>query len=567
MILADSFWIHRYATFERGNDTGSFLKNPDGSLYIGAVWPGYSVFPDWLSHGAEEWWVDEMVEYYKNVAYDGAWIDMSEISSFCTGSCGNGKLAHNPAHPPFSLPGEPKNLVLDYPEGFSATNKTEAASVSAVAASSASAYASSESTSSTSYVSTKPTPGVRDVNYPPYAINNLQGALAAKAISPNATHADGTLEYDVHNLWGTGILHATYKALSKVFTNARPFIIGRSTFAGSGAVAGHWGGDNYSKWAYMYFSIPQALQMSLFGIPMFGVDTCGFAGNSDMELCSRWMQLSAFFPFYRNHNTLSALPQEAYRWDAVIKASKVAMDIRYRLLPYMYTLMCNAHRHADTVMRALAWEFPDPSLASADRQFMLGPSILVTPVLEPGVNSVDGVFPGLLQGTETWYDWFNSTAAPKPSQANMTIHAPLGHIPVYVRGGSVLPLQQPALTTNETRSSPWDVLVALNKDGGASGELYLDDGVSVQPDFTLTVAFSVKSGRLDAKITHGGWEDTNQLQNVTVWGVSDVNVKNVRFNGKLIASHKVRFDEKRSALVVTGFHTNAWRGDGWSLEW
>ncbi|KAJ5151580.1 hypothetical protein N7492_009875 [Penicillium capsulatum] len=556
-----------YPTFERGNDTDSFLKNPDGSLYIGAVWPGYTVFPDWLSNGAEGWWTDEMVEYYKNVAYDGAWIDMSEVSSFCTGSCGSGKLMHNPVHPPFSLPGEPQNLVLDYPEGFNVTNKTEAASASAAVASSTSAYPASTATSSTSYVSTKPTPGARNVNYPPYTINSLQGALAAKAVSPNATHADGTLEYDVHNLWGTGILHATNKALSKVFPNARPFIIGRSTFAGSGAVAGHWGGDNYSKWAYMYFSIPQALQMSLFGIPMFGVDTCGFAGNSDMELCSRWMQLSAFFPFYRNHNTLSAIPQEAYRWGAVIKASQVAMDIRYRLLPYMYTLMYNAHKRGDTVMRALAWEFPDPSLANADRQFMLGPSLLVTPVLEQGMDSVDGIFPGLVQGTEIWYDWFNGTAVPKPSQANTTIDAPLGHIPVHVRGGSVLPLQQPALTTNETRSSPWDILVALSRDGEAGGELYLDDGVSVEPSSTLTVTFTAQDRKLNARITQGGWEDTNQLQNVTLWGVSDVNVQNVRFNGKAVGPQKVRYDEERSTLIVTGFDTQAWRGEGWSLEW
>ncbi|KAJ5101840.1 hypothetical protein NUU61_004062 [Penicillium alfredii] len=144
-----------YPTFERGNDTGSFLKNPDDSLYIGAVWPGYAVFPDWLSKGAEGWWTNEMVEYYKKVAFDGAWIDMSEISSFCTGNCGNKSLTFNLSHPPFSLPGEPESIVLDYPEGFSASNKTEAASVSAA-------------------------------------------------------------EYEMHNLWGTGTLHATYKALSQI---------------------------------------------------------------------------------------------------------------------------------------------------------------------------------------------------------------------------------------------------------------------------------------------------------------------------------------------------------------
>ncbi|KAJ5107638.1 alpha-glucosidase precursor [Penicillium angulare] len=555
-----------YPVFERGNDTGSFLKNPDGSLYIGDVWPGFTVFPDWLSDGAVPWWTDEMVRYHNITPFDGAWIDMSEISSFCVGSCGSGHLDQNPVHPPFALPGEPSNLVLNYPEGFNKTNATEAASASSALASSSSAYPASTSTD-TSIIRTTPTPGIRNVNYPPYAINNVQGALDVSAISPNATHADGTLEYEMHNLWGHGILKATYTALSAVFPDLRPFIIGRSTFSGSGAFAGHWGGDNWSNWPSMIFSIPQALEMSLLGIPMFGVDTCGFADNTDMELCNRWMQLSAFFPFYRNHNTLSAISQEAYRWDSVIDASKSAMAIRFQLLPYLYTLFYHAHTKGHTVMRALAWEFPnDPSLASADRQFLLGPSILVIPVLEPSAKSVEGVFPGLTQGQETWYDWYNHTAVSVSSRANTTIDAPLGHIPVYVRGGSVLPLQQRALTTRDARNTPWDILVALDKNGDGDGDLYLDDGISVQPNATLTANLTVHNRRLDAVINHGGWVDGNVLRNVTIWGIENTDNK-VKFNGHHVHQGNVQFDKIKKTLVVSGFNTSAWAGDRWTLEW
>src|SRR6478735_4740036 len=117
----------------------------------------------------------------------------------------------------------------------------------------------------------------------------------------------------------------------------------------------------------------------------------GFNGNTDYELCSRWMQLSAFFPFYRNHNTLSALSQEPFCWASVISASKTAMNIRYTLLPYMYTLFYEAHTTGSTVMRAVAWEFPnEPQLADVGTQFLLGPNILVTPVLEPQVETVKG---------------------------------------------------------------------------------------------------------------------------------------------------------------------------------
>jgi alpha-glucosidase len=392
----------------------------------------------------------------------------------------------NPVHPPFSLPGQPGAVVYGYPEGFNLTNATEAAAASSASASQASAYA-APSTSMGAYLRTTPTPGVRDINHPPYVINNVQGDLAVHAISPNATHADGRVEYDVHNLWGHQILNATYNALLRAIPKVRPFIIGRSTFAGSGKYAGHWGGDNTSLFAYMFFSIPQALSFSLFGIPMFGVDTCGFNGNTDEELCNRWMQLSAFFPFYRNHNTLTANDQEAYVWASVIEASKTAMNIRYQLLPYMYTLFYLAHNTGSTVMRALAWEFPnDPSLAAADRQFFLGPAILVTPVLDQGYTNVSGVFPGAGKG-EVYYDWYTLSPVKASAGENVTIDAPLGHIPVYIRGNYVLPTQEPAMVTRDARKNPWGVIAALSLEGSASGSLYIDDGESIVQNATLYV--------------------------------------------------------------------------------
>jgi alpha-glucosidase len=243
-----------YDTYKRGNESGAFLQNPDGSQYIGAVWPGYTVFPDWMSSNGVSWWVKEMVEWYKEVPFSGFWLDMSEVSSFCVGSCGTGNVTLNPVHPPFSLPGEYGNIVYDYPEGFNITNATEAASASAGASAQAAAMSTAQASSTTSYLRTVATPGARNVNHPPYVINNVQGDLAVHAVSPNATHANGMAEYDVHNIFGHQIINATYQGLLSVFPGKRPFIIGRSTFAGSGKWAGHWGGDNASRWAYMVSS-------------------------------------------------------------------------------------------------------------------------------------------------------------------------------------------------------------------------------------------------------------------------------------------------------------------------
>jgi hypothetical protein len=135
------------------------------------------------------------------------------------------------------------------------------------------------------------------------------------------------------------------------------------------------------------------------------------------------------------------------------------------------------------MMRAVAWEFPnDKSLRAVDNQFLLGPSLLVTPVLEQGSTAVKGVFPGIGEGTR-WYDWYTlKEVIGVKSGENVTIQAPLEHIPLHIRGGSIIALQQPGYTTTETRANLWNLLVALDDNGFATGSLYLDDGESLEPE-------------------------------------------------------------------------------------
>lgn len=185
------------------------------------------VFPDWIGAlfngtGANRWWISEVAEYYSKIKFDGIWIDMSEVSSFCVGSCGSDERN-------MDLPRESRNEIRQFPEIVDPTNVRKVA------------IEAREDPTPTSYLRTTPTPGVRNVNWPPYAVNNFNGDLAVHAVSPNATHHGGIIEYDVHNVYGHQILNATYHALLNVFPEKRPFIIGRSQFAGSGKWAGHWG--------------------------------------------------------------------------------------------------------------------------------------------------------------------------------------------------------------------------------------------------------------------------------------------------------------------------------------
>jgi alpha-glucosidase len=475
-------------TYYRGNELGIYIRRGEGheDYYIGDQWPGFSVWPDFLLNSTQDFWTNEMLMYHDQLPFDGWWLDISDLSSWCTGSCGATRLSENPVHVPFKLPGEPGQINYDYPEAFEVTNATEAASASTASASQASAYPTPTTTIGTETIGfTSATPGVRNLVFPPYALNlTLAGhSLLKQAVAPYATHNDdyNTTEYELHNTYGYISAKATYAALLAVFPGKRPFFIARSTSPGSGAITGHWGGDSNSRWGNMYMTIAQTLTFSVAGIPYFGVETCGFNGNADMELCTRWMQLSAFFPLYRNHNSRNTISQEAYRWATTAEATHRVMDVRFRLLPYWYTLFHTAHTRGETVLRALSWNFPDEeSLKNVDNQFMLGPSILITPVLAPLLRASQGVFPGV--PTTRWYDWYTLEEVQAQPGQNVTLDAPLEHIPVHVRGGSIIASQVPGNTTNTTRSNPWSVLAALDADQRAEGELYLDDGVSLEPE-------------------------------------------------------------------------------------
>jgi len=254
-------------------------------------------------------------------------------------------------------------------------------------------------------------------------------------------------------------------------------------------------------------------------------------------------------------------------WASVAEASKTAMQIRYSLLPYMYTLFYLAHTTGSTVMRALAWVFPnDPTLAAIDNQFLLGPSLLITPALGQGMTEVQGVFPGVAQGT-VWYDWYTQTAVVAQPGENVTIPAPLGHIPVFIRGGAVLPQQEALYTTSESRNSSWSLLCALSADGSATGQIYIDDGESIVPSATLLVDLTASNGSLYAS-ARGTYNDTNSLANVTVMGVQS-QPSSVTLNGQAV-TNGVAYNSTSKVLSIKGLQNStsegAWAQD-WILSW
>ncbi|KAJ6468608.1 glycosyl hydrolases family 31-domain-containing protein [Mycena vitilis] len=541
-----------YDPYRKGTELDVFIKNPDGTEYVGQVWPGYTVFPDWFAENTLSWWTEALKNWSAGgVEFSGIWLDMNEASSFCDGSCGTGIDISNTSTP-FILPGEPGNLIGEYPEGYNATISGPSGNITVNGTLTYGATAAPGLV--TRGVGAGNQTGV-ELNAPPYAIHNANGELANHALATNATHAGGYVELDTHNLWGLMEAEATHKALKEILPGQRPFIISRSAFASAGKWTGHWLGDNYSKWQYMYFSIQGVLQHQMFQIPFVGADTCGFNDNSDEELCNRWMQLAAFTPFYRNHNVKGAISQEPYVWDSVANASRTAIAVRYALLPYWYSLFANASLSGTPPVRALFWEFPnEPELFALDRQFLVGRDILVTPVLTPNVSSVDGIFPG--RGKTVWRDWYTHDVVKANSGTNTTLAAPLGHINVHIRDGAALLLHEtPAYTVEDTRQGAFALLVTQSADGHAFGTTYLDDGVSDPPGPSTIVTVSASTGSV--KISSAGTFNVGQkLAQVTVLGVAK-RPSSVSVSGK---APKFTYASAQQRLVLTGLNVDLNKG-------
>ncbi|KAK4687888.1 alpha-glucosidase, partial [Tremellales sp. Uapishka_1] len=614
-----------YDVYERGHELGVWTKNSDGTEYIGSVWPGYTVFPDWMNPSMAQVWGEAFYNYSQVVDFDGIWLDMNEPSSFVDGSASNSTVALNatllqpspeivPPTRPDSWPegydnftsGISGNLTLNgtltYGANGSAPTNTamrrhihdlseiqrnidltlKAQKQAAVPQPSfqivgdlnaAIVSTTTEKRQIGSYV-----PSIANVDVPGYPIRNGNDEflrLSHNTISPNATLYGGLQEYSIHNLWGSMEEIATNNVLYNLKPGIRPFIVARSTFAGVGRKTAHWLGDNYSTWAYMKRSIAGVLQFNLFAIPSVGPDTCGFAslslplrmfadlvsqnGNTDEELCNRWMQLSAFFPFYRNHNTKGAISQEPFRWDSVAAASIKAIQARYTLLPYWLTLFAEAAEGGSPPMRALFYEFDNKDYYDNDYQFLVGPSILVTPQLQPNQSTVTGQFPN--ENGVFWYDWW--THEKMQSGGEQTVPAGLGEIPVHVRSGSVLLLHDSAeYTLTETRESGYAMLVTLDGKGYAEGVAKIDDGLSWPVNATTCLTLVANSSSCLSSTPSGDYQITQQLKTVTILGV-DSQPASVTFNGQQVSN--ITYTANTQEVVVTGLGGDL--NSAWELKW
>ncbi len=239
----------------------------------------------------------------------------------------------------------------------------------------------------------------------------------------------------VHNAYGNLMSQATSEAFARLLPGTRPFVISRAGCGGIQRNACVWTGDNSSWWEHLLMAIPMCCNMSLSGVSFVGADVGGFLGNAHPELVTRWTQFGAFAPLFRNHSMIRSTPQEPYALgEPYTSICREYIKLRYRLLPYLYTLMRQCSQDGTPVMRPMVYDFPDdPAVHTMYDQFMLGPDIMVAPVYMQGAVNRAVYFP-----RGRWAGLTNRQIVESAGEHRL-IPCPLNEIPVYLREGAILP--------------------------------------------------------------------------------------------------------------------------------
>jgi alpha-glucosidase len=302
----------------------------------------------------------------------------------------------------------------------------------------------------------------------PYKGQDTEHMVQADLIDPEQRVPHET----VRNLYAQQECRATRAFLEAEQPNRRPFIVSRSGHAGIQRYAAIWTGDNASRWPHLRESLPMLMNLSLSGVAFCGADIGGFAWSCTPELYARWIQIGALYPFARTHSMLMVRRQEPWRFGRRVEAiARAALELRMRLLPYLEGLFRESEAMGAPVWRPLFYEFPDDPVAPGiEDQVMIGPALLAAPVLARGAREREVYLPA---GVWTSFDDGARFAGP----VTLRVDAPLERMPLFVRGGTVLPTRSPVLHAGETPSE--SLVLEIFTGGDYEGEVVEDDGASL----------------------------------------------------------------------------------------
>src|SRR5438132_2295878 len=301
----------------------------------------------------------------------------------------------------------------------------------------------------------------------------------------NSTHAKN------RNLFALLMARATYEGLARLQPDRRPFVITRAGYAGIQRYSTMWTGDSNSTWESLALNVPMFTSLGLSGVPFGRSDVGVFIGHANGEFLVRSYQIGFLAPFFRNHHAIDGYDQEPWRFGKYYEdIIRKYLKLRYQLLPFLYTTLEEAHRTGVPLFRPLVLNYQDDSNTyNLDDEFMVGNDLLVAPVLKPDVTRRLVYLPKGI-----WYDYWTS----KKYEGGITISvdAPLQTVPMFVRGGAIIPVGPEMNYTGEKPFDPITFNVYPDERGSASVTLYEDDGLSPaykQEGFRRTTVIAERS--------------------------------------------------------------------------
>jgi len=364
-----------YGAYDSGEAIDAWVRDRDGRPFVGKVWPGDCVFPDFTRRDVRRWWAGLYWEFLDS-GLDGVWNDMNEPAVFET--------------PGWTMPADNVHRADDELGG----------------------------------------PG---------------------------THAR------YHNVYGMLMSRATFEGMAAARPDQRPFVLTRASYIGGHRYAATWTGDNVASWEHLNASIPMVLNLGLSGQPFAGPDIGGFCEAGDGDMFARWMGFGALFPFARGHTGKGNIDKEPWAFAAHVEStSRRALEGRYRLMPYLYTVFREAWTTGLPVWRPLFFADPaDPRLRAVDDAWLIGGDLLVIANTAPGSGEAK---PPLPRG-----DWLDVTAEVYGTADDANLPR------LLLRDGAALPLG-PVVQNTAAPLTQLTLLANPDADGRAAGLWYDDDG-------------------------------------------------------------------------------------------
>lgn len=379
-----------YSVYEEGRDNGYFCKNEDGTDFEGGVWPGIVGFPDFLRKDVREWFGSKY-KVLTDAGIDGFWNDMNEPAIFYSV-----KGLEKALDKAVSLKGE----NLDLSKFFNLKDTFLGLSNS------------------------------------PEDYSSIYHTIDGKQVCHDR----------VHNIYGANMTKAAGEYFAKEFGEEKILMFSRASYIGAHRSSGIWFGDNHSWWSHILLNLKMLPSANMCGFLYCGADLGGFNENATRDLVLRFLALGVFTPLMRNHAALGTRDQECYNFENG-EDFKDIIEVRYRLIPYLYSTFRKASEENDMIFRPLSFDYPDDKIArECETQLMLGDECMICPVYEQNVSGRYVYLPEdmtfvKLSGTKV--------VTEKMTKGTHYIEVALNEVPLFIKNGKKIPLCKPAMRTSQ----------------------------------------------------------------------------------------------------------------------